>query len=174
MFKVGDKVKLPSRNTFGGGNYDLNICMSYLDAKKINQDYLYITSVHGTGVSTGVTSGRDQTFFDISDLELYEEFVLPDKWYVEGIGEHPIDKTGDLYTSLKRYTGSSRDFGFLKGYFYYLDDNNKFVWRTTENYLIENNYIKITVKDFQEHILSTDPNGYTTERQWINILLNQT
>lgn len=73
-FKVGDKVKIPKTKT--ADNFiKLENSTAILEAKKIKQDFLYVSGTGNTGdtYKLGITSNVWNSTFHENDLEYYEE-----------------------------------------------------------------------------------------------------
>ena len=73
-FKVGDKVKIPKTKNVLYKLIPLEDCSAILEAKELNQDFLYIVEIlNNNDVILGVRKDYRQSNFSLKDLELYKE-----------------------------------------------------------------------------------------------------
>ncbi len=155
-FKIGDKVKLPTKNTAYGREFNLALCNSYQHAVKAGQDFLYITGEERSGgsISTGFINNKPQTMFHVSDLELYDDFVLPTKWKLK----IPMENTEVIKKYiLDKYTIKETDAYLnspeLNKCYLYSDDLNHYLPPKFISVDSNRNYTKITFEQFQKYVL---------------------
>jgi len=74
-FKVGDKVKIPTKKTADAINFPYEECLAIKKAKEKNLKFLYITSImsNNNNYNLGEQPNSSLSTFSLSDLELYEE-----------------------------------------------------------------------------------------------------
>jgi hypothetical protein len=86
MLKVGDKVKIPTKKSIGPYKDSIHECVAIREAKRISQDFLYITKINTNIATVGTTKNTNDSEFLTSDLELYvidqlKPFAIHGKFY---------------------------------------------------------------------------------------------
>ena len=144
-FKVGDKVKIPKTKS-ADLNTPLHRSTAISNAKKINQDFLYVVENNHPEYILGADLSSYNSIFHFQDLEHYEEF--PEKWVIS------------LYPEVKKWIKDEFKSSF------YTDDAQSSVfhfpnWENGNGFSIGNHtdnkvrkgYTRITLEQFKKHIL---------------------
>lgn len=152
-FKVGDKVKIPKTKSKGLMT-SLENCNAIQNAKRLNQDYLYINRIIEDEYDLGAELGEFDSVFGIQDLEHYEEeeIVLPKCWFVLYNTQEEFDIINKFYGKDWIYYNNKNLHGYHNNGDNQVHNDNWVGNHTIKEKLLKNGYIQITFEQFQKYI----------------------
>lgn len=152
-FKIGDKVKIPKTKSKELMT-SLENCSAIQNAKKLNQNYLYITRIIEDQYDLGAELGRLSSAFGIQDLEHYEEeeFVLPECWFVLYNTKEEFHIINNFYDKGWGYYDNKNLHGYHNNGDKQVHTNNWVGTSFVKEKLLEKGYVQITFEQFQKYI----------------------
>ncbi len=160
-FKVGDKVKIPTRKSIC---LPLNQCSAIPRALALKQDFLFITKiVNNNTLYLGGNIGELYSSFTPEDLELYDEFVLPEKWC--------ILRNKDNHVIINNYLNRLSGFNgaFDNRYYIYLESSIPSKYGAPS--CIPEGYTEITFEQFKKYVLKENDMTTKVEKKLIGYKL---
>lgn len=169
MFKLSDKVIIKETSVYYRDN-DLNNPKNMVgEVYELYGNNKYLVRWY---------NNKTNSYYE-RDLKLSEEeFILPEKWYVEGNDyENYSNKKDNIIRNylmkVNKIPNKEAGMGFFKKYYYYLDNKtNKYDWVTEEDIL--KNYSKLSIEQFLKYVIKENINEdshITTDDEWIQLLI---